>query len=181
MFQIDSSNSGQLKCTFFSNTPMKKMVHLYKYIKHSPQTSPNVQIYILHCSIPQENVVKNSDFFTHSHLRKLQFPNFFYNNSYITFKDLISIKKTVLQFTAWTLDENTCDSQLHQYSTLTTKAASFNGFREYMLKLECQDQGKEFQVIIYKLYSLNFYLNLIEHHIFNHYNFRRRICHISGY
>ena len=70
MFQIDTSSAPQLKCTFFANTPMKTMVNLYKYIRYRPQTLSDVQIYILHCSIPQENVVKNSDFFTQTHLRK---------------------------------------------------------------------------------------------------------------
>ena len=83
MFQIDTSSAPQLKCTFFANTPMKTMVNLYKYIRYRPQSLSDVQIYILHCSIPQENVVKNSDFFTQTHLRKFSLKIWFLSYHFI--------------------------------------------------------------------------------------------------
>ena len=82
MFQIDSSNANQLKCTYFSNTPIKEMVNLYKYIRYLPQDLSDVQIYILHCSIPQENLIRNSDFYIKTHLRKLRFHKLFFIELY---------------------------------------------------------------------------------------------------
>ena len=60
---------------------------------------------------------------------------------------MLSFKKFQITYLAWKLESDLCGSKLHQYSTLTTKAASFNGFREYILKLDCQNQGKEIQII----------------------------------
>ena len=60
---------------------------------------------------------------------------------------ILLFKKFQISYLAWKLESDLCGSKLHQYSTLTTKAASFNGFREYILKLDCQNQGKEIQMI----------------------------------
>ena len=60
---------------------------------------------------------------------------------------MLLFKKFQISYLAWKLESDLCGSKLHQYSTLTTKAASFNGFREYILKLDCQNQGKEIQMI----------------------------------
>ena len=160
MFQIDTSSAPQLKCTFFANTPMKTMVNLYKYIRYRPQTLSDVQIYILHCSIPQENVVKNSDFFTQTHLRKFSLKIWFLSYHFIFEfipELMLLFEKFQISYLAWKLESDLCGSKLHQYSTLTTKAASFNGFREYILKLDCQNQGKEIQMI-YGLFLVNCYL-----------------------
>ena len=59
---------------------------------------------------------------------------------------MLLFKKFQISYLAWKLESDLCGSKLHQYSTLTTKAASFNGFREYILKLDCQNQGKEIQM-----------------------------------
>ena len=65
MFHFRADNKY---CAFLSNNPIKARQNSFKFIKKTEDAFDH--LYILHCSTPQENVLKNSDFFTHSHLRK---------------------------------------------------------------------------------------------------------------
>ena len=123
------------------------MANLYKYIRYSPQDLSDVQIYILHCSIPQENLIKNSDFYIKTHLRKLRFHNQFFNR--IVYNDILSDKsiessnvlKYFKTFSAWNVEESTCTPSLVQTGILPKLSMGFTGLRAYVLELDCQGQG----------------------------------------
>ena len=57
-----------VSCRFQSHVPFKGMVFPHKHVRRDFDAK---SLYILHCTTAQENVVKNTDFFTHSHIRKL--------------------------------------------------------------------------------------------------------------
>ena len=64
-----SKNNGQ--CRFSPNNAMKNKfnpINKYQSIVKKPIASEEL-IYFLDCATPQENILRNSDFFTHTHLR----------------------------------------------------------------------------------------------------------------
>ena len=60
-------------CRFSPNNPTKgriNLVHNYQGILKRPFPNEVEElIFFLDCSTPQENILRNSDFFTHTHLR----------------------------------------------------------------------------------------------------------------
>ena len=62
------------KCRFSPNNPTKGRINLVQnyqgILKRSSLADIDELIYFLDCSTPQENILRNSDFFTHTHLRK---------------------------------------------------------------------------------------------------------------
>ena len=130
------------------------MANLYKYIRYSPQDLSDVQIYILHCSIPQENLIKNSDFYIKTHLRKLPFHQYVFNRivyNILSDKSIESSKvlKYFKIFSAWNVEENKCTSSLVQNGILPELSMGFMGLRAYVLELDCQGQGNRLGRIVF--------------------------------
>ena len=69
MFYIDTQTPDSLTCIFMPHNPIKDVQNIHKVIEKSGNI--NDHLYILHCSTPQENILKNSDWFTHSDFGKL--------------------------------------------------------------------------------------------------------------
>ena len=71
VFQYRKSNG---KCLFSPNNPTKGRINLVQnyqgILKKSFPEHVDELIYFLDCSTPQENILRNSDFFTHTYLRK---------------------------------------------------------------------------------------------------------------
>ena len=64
-------SKGSGHCAFSPNNAIKNRINpinKYQSILKKQMTSDEL-VYLLDCSTPQENILVNSDFFTHTHLR----------------------------------------------------------------------------------------------------------------